>query len=122
MVQTLEINIADPVSAHAGQVVFPVRPPLDPHVVAGDLGLRPGRRLVFFARAGDELVVVVGPGFVVVVDGRQIGVVENVEQLVGPVAGLQIQLPVLQLPAALVDVLVFPLAWDSRCRVCSPHC
>ncbi len=65
---------------------------------------------MLLAWAGNKFVVVVCPGFVIVIDGRHIGVVKNVEKLMGPATGLECQFPVFQPPSAFIDVLVLPLA------------
>ena len=87
---------------------------LGPHwisssALAGELRVRARDRVVLGQRRGDQLLVVVGPGLVVVVDLRQVGVGEDRQQLLDPPAGLQPQ-PALavELPAAAPLLLVLP--------------
>jgi hypothetical protein len=58
--------------------------------------------------AVDQFVVVVTPGFIVIVDSRQVRIMKNVESFVQSAACLQFQLSVFKMPAAAVDILVLP--------------
>ena len=68
-------------SQFADQVTFVSSP------VISDLGRATGVSLP--ARRGEQVLVVVGPGLVVVRDRRQLGVGEDGEQLLDPAAGLE---------------------------------
>ncbi len=84
-------------------------PPPQVEALAGDLRLRPRRRLAVCRRRRDQVLVVVGPGLVVVVDARQVGVPEDVGQLVQLAAGAQLEAALaveLPAPAPLALVLV----------------
>ena len=75
--------------------------------------------------AVDKLVVVVTPGLIVIVDGRQVRIMKNVESLVQFAASLEFQLCVFKMPAAAVDILVLPFLGVSNPRfalhVIEPH-
>src|SRR6185312_12279662 len=95
----------------ATQVVVPVGAPGDRGVRTGDLRLGPGRRGGVRWWCGHQVVVVVGPRLVVVGDGRQVGVGEDVQQPLDPRARAQRQPAALgQRPAALPPVLILVLA------------
>jgi len=94
----------------AGEVVIPVGAPLDLlHGASGQLGLRPGDRVVLGQRRGDQLLVVIAPRLVVVIDRGQIRVVKDGQKLLDPPAGLQPQ-PALavEFPAAAPVLVVLP--------------
>ena len=114
-----------PVVGDAGQVVLPVGPPFDVHVLAGDQGFGAHGRLVAPFAAGDEVFVVVGPGLVVVVDGGQVRIVEDAGQLSGGAARPQGKPSVLLLPSPAVNVLVLPALGIADARfgfhVVEPH-
>ena len=80
---------------------------------------------MFFFRTGYQFVVIICPGFIIFVNGRQIGIVEKVEQFVPATTGLERQPTVFQFPSAFVNVLVLPLAWiaDSGLafHIIKPH-
>ena len=91
----------------AGEIVVPVRAPGDLGFLAGDERARPGDRDVVLGGRGEQPVVVVRPGLVVVLDGRHERVGEDGEQPVQPPAGAQPQPPAPgELPAALPPPLV----------------
>src|ERR1044072_4116995 len=77
----VEVGIVVCVDLRAAQVVVPVWPRLDGgHVFAGDHrnGARGG--LMLAQRRVEQVLVVIGPGFEVVVELRKIGVIEDVGQ------------------------------------------
>jgi predicted phosphatase len=75
--------------------------------------------------AVDKLVIVVTPRFIVIVDGRQVRIMKNVESLVQLAACLEFQLSVFKMPATVVDILVLPFFGISNPRfalhVIEPH-
>ena len=94
----------------ACQIVFPVRAPGDFfHGVAGDHRQRACGRRRLGQRRILQARIVVGEGLVVIVDLRQIRIGENVQQLRHAAAGFQLQLAVVQHPAAFPFLLVLPL-------------
>ena len=80
----------------ATEVVVPVRRPLHLHRLAGDQAPRRRDRHLLAQRGVGQVLVVVGPRLVVVVDGRHLRVGENRGELLDPPTGAQPQ------PAALV--------------------
>src|SRR5215831_14049926 len=117
----VEVRIVVGVNLRTAQVVVPVRPCLDGvHVLASNH--RDGARgwLIVAQRRVEQVLVVVGPGFEVVVKLGQIGVVEDVGER-SPLA-LQAQpQPLLSLafdhPAAAVLGLVLPTCRVSGTRL-----
>ena len=80
--------------------------------LAGDQRPRLGDREVVAERRRGELLVVVGPGLVVVVDGGQHRVAEDAEQLPDPAAGLEREpAAAVERPAALPLLLVLVAPW-----------
>ena len=59
--------------------------------------------------AVDEFIVIIAPGFIVIIDGRQVRIVKNVDSFVQPASCFQRQLSAFQMPAAMVNFLIFPL-------------
>ena len=97
--------------SRATQVIVPVGGPFNlADVPAVDLGDRLGGRLGLLARLGaHQVLVLVGPGLVVILDGGQVGVVEEGSQLLEAAAGLGLDLAGCRaLPAALPLFLVLP--------------
>src|SRR5690606_17347261 len=91
----------------AGQVVVPVGAPPHLHRLAGQQRPGPGHRRVVAQRRADQVVVVVGPGLVVVLDGRHQRVGEDGRQLLDPPAGPRFEpAGAGARPAALPPVLV----------------
>src|SRR6185437_10316871 len=117
----VEVRIVVGVDLRTAKVVVPVRTGLDGvHVLAGDHRDGARGRLLVGQRRVDQVLVVVGPGLEIVVERRQIGVVEDVAQR-APLA-LQPQpqalLPLaVDHPAAAVFGLVFPTCRVSRTRL-----
>ena len=97
--------------SRATQVIVPVGGPFNlADVPSVDLGDRLGGRLGLLARLGaHQVLVLVGPGLVVILDGGQVGVVEEGSQFLEAPAGLGLDLAGRRaLPAALPLFLVFP--------------
>ena len=95
----------------AGKAVVPVRAPLDRHRLAGEQRLRLGDREVVAERGVGELLVVIGPGLVVVPDVRQQRVGEDRQQLLDPAARPELEPAVAaQHPAAPPPLLVLVAA------------
>ena len=104
-------RIAELGMRRAPEIVVPVGGPLDLHVLAGNQGLGLRHRKIVAGRGVDEVLVVVGPGLVVVVQLRLDRAGEDAEELGQPAAGLQLQLPAaVQFPAALPLLLVLVTA------------
>ena len=83
----------------------------------------PRGRLVRPLRRVEQILVIVGPWLVVVVHGRHVRVVEDVDDGLRLAGGLQLAAchrPTL--PAAVVLLLVLPGRGDSRCRAWFPRC
>ncbi|CDZ88744.1 conserved hypothetical protein [Rhodococcus ruber] len=78
----------------AAEVVVPVRRPFDLHRLAADQTSRRRHRDLVAERRGGEVLVVVGPRLVVVVDRRHLRIREDPEELVPPAAVPQPQPPV----------------------------
>jgi hypothetical protein len=74
-----EIHITRTGGADSGKIIFPIGTPFQPYGFAGDQGLGPGGRLVFFGGPRDQLVIIIGPGLIVFVDIRKIRVVKNLQ-------------------------------------------
>src|SRR5581483_5417154 len=108
LAETGEVWVVGGVDGRAAEVVVPVRPRLDLHVPAGDHRDRPGGRLIVSLGGVEQLVELVRPRLVVVVDRRQRGVGEDVRERAAAALELQLQLPPSLLPAALVALLVLP--------------
>ena len=105
-----EVGVGGRVLGRPGEVVLPVGPPLDRHRLAGDGRQRPRDRLVLGRRRAGQRVVVEGERLVVVVERRQVGVEEDVEQAPAsatPLFSSQAALAV-ELPAAVPGLLVLP--------------
>src|SRR5829696_8449125 len=91
-----------------GEVIVPIRTPIEVHRLAGELRDRPRHRLVLGKLRVRQRLVVVGPGFVEVVYGGEVRVKEDVCELSQLAAGLELELAVLtQSPAAFPAFLVF---------------
>ena len=75
----------------AAEIVIPVRRPRHLHRLPADQAARRRHRHVLAQRRGGEVLVVVGPRLVVVVDARQLGVGEDPRQLAQPTAVAQPQ-------------------------------
>ena len=120
--QVLQVGVVARVVRRAAEVVVPVRPHLDVHRLPGDHRDGSRRGLVVHRRRLDQVEVLVGERLVVVVDHRQVRVVEDVEQPPLLARSLEVDARRFLLPPALVDGLVFPLAWDSRSRAWSRRC
>jgi len=113
--QVLQVGVVAGVVRSAAQIVVPVGAALDVHGLARDQGDGPGGDLVVRFGGLDQVQVLVGPRFVVIVDDRQVGVVEDVQQALLLAGGAQLELAVLVLdPTALERLLVFPLAGITR--------
>ena len=105
-------RIAVAVFGGATEVVVPVRRPFDLRILAGDQRFRPGHRGVPLGGGGGEVLVVVGPGFVVVLQFGQDGVAEDGEQFPPPSATFEFQIAAaVQFPAAPPFLLVLVGAW-----------
>src|SRR5690606_16089174 len=106
----LEQRVAAARTEFAAQVIFPVRAPVDlVHLAAGQHRHRPGRRRGLAQRGVLQVFVVVGERFVVVVDGRQVGVGEQVRQNLQLAALARFDLAGGRArPAAVPARLVFP--------------
>jgi hypothetical protein len=92
----------------AAEVVIPVRRPGDLDVLAADQRLRSGDWGVFLQRCGREVLVVICPRFVVVVDARQLGIAENGQQLAQPPPAFELQAATpIKRPASAPALLVF---------------
>lgn len=89
------IRIQQPGVVGACQIVFPVRPPVQFHIFPGYLRLRPRDRLVLPFRTLLQLLIVVIPRLIIIIDRRLIRVMENIHQPLGAAAGAKLQLPVL---------------------------
>lgn len=109
-VQAVEIDISGTGFRQPGQVILPVGPPCDIQGGAGQAGPGPDHGLVIFLGAVDQAVIVIIPWFVVVIDDRQVWIMENVDPFVDPASGCQFQPFALQGPAAPVNLLVFPFS------------
>jgi len=107
--QRAEVVVVLRVDRRAAEVIVPVGAGFHVHRLPGDHGDRARRRLVIAGGSIEEVLVVVRPRLVVVVEGGQGGVVEQVAQPPGTALQLQPQsvLPGL-FPAAAVLLLVFP--------------
>ena len=105
--EAFEVGVGDGVLGRAGQVVLEVAAPSDGHVPAGQGGDRVRARVRRAERSVDDGLVVVRPRIAVVVDGGQVRVVEDRQQLAQPAARPQLQ-PALavQRPAAVPVPLV----------------
>ena len=127
VLDALEHRVLVPVLDRTAQVVVPVRAPLGGHGFPRDQGVGPGHREVLLPRRSvQQVLVVVGPRFVVVVDLGHLRVAEDVEQLVEPAAALEAQPAALgDLPAALPFLLVLVLPGVAETRtglhVVEPH-
>ena len=105
-----EVAVLGAVLELARQIILPVRAPLDLlHGAPIDQRARARGRGGLGERARLEMGVVVGEGLVVVVDLREIGVHEQVHEALDPTAGLELQLAVLDHPAAVPLALVLPV-------------
>ena len=111
-----QVGVGDGVLGRAGQVVVEVAAPSDGHVLAGQRGDRVRARVRRAQRGVDDGLVVIRPRVAVVVDGGQVRVVEDRQQLAQPAARPQLQ-PALavQRPAAvpLLLVLIAPRVADA---------
>ena len=110
----------------AAEVVVPVRTPGDGHGTAGDQRLRPRHRGVLLGGGAEQGVIVVGPGLVVVVDGRHRRVAEDRHQSLQSTARAQLQpASAVDHPAAAPALLVLPAARvplaGSGLDVVEPH-
>jgi hypothetical protein len=111
----------------SGEVVVPVRAPLDRvHRLARQLRTGAGDRVVLGERRGDQLLVVVGPRLVVVVDHRHVRVREDAQELLDPAAGLEAQATLaIELPPSVPLFLVLPALRIAESRlgldVVEPH-
>jgi hypothetical protein len=76
-VSAFEIRIVLRVDRRTAEVVVPVGPGFDVHVLARDLRDGPCRGLVVALRRVEEIVVAIGPRLVVVVEARLVRVVEE---------------------------------------------
>ncbi len=104
----LEYRVLGDELGAAGQAVVPVGAPRDLHRLAGDQRPGPGDRGVVARRRGDQVVVVVGPRLVVVLNRRHLGVGEQRQQPLEPSAAAQRQPPSpVEPPPAAPGVLVF---------------
>jgi hypothetical protein len=108
IIQIPEVHVSLPGRSDTGQVVFPIRPPLDPHWFIRDQGFGTDRWLVFSQRAGRELLIIIGPWLVIVIQAGHVGIVENGEQLFRSAAGLQGETAAIGFPAATVPMLILP--------------
>lgn len=103
-----------------GEVVLPVRAPLDLHALTRDERARAGNRLMVAALGVDESLVVVRPRLVVIVHLRLVRMIEELQQALRLRAGAQRELAIFaELPAALPLLLVFPVLRiaDARLRL-----
>ena len=104
----------------AREIVLPVRPPLDLHALLRDQGARARHGLMVLASRMDQRLVVVCPRLVVVIKLGLIGMVEELHEAHRLVrAGGERKLAVLDLPAALPLLLIFPIlrVADARLRL-----
>lgn len=108
VLQPLKIHITRAGGAHPGKIVFPVGSPFEPYGLPRDQGFRSGRWLLLLLGAGDQLVIIIGPGLIVLVDTGQIRVVKYVQQFSRPTAGSETKLSS-HLPATFVKSLILPL-------------
>ena len=98
-----------PCGLSVGEVVLPVRPPLDLHALLRNQRARTRYGLMVAPFCVNQRLVVVRPRLVVVV---HLGLLRMVEQLCKArrhAAGLESEHAVLQLPAALPLLLILPL-------------
>ena len=101
----------------AREIVLPVRPPLDLHALLRDQRARARHGLMVLATRMDQRLVVVGPRFVVVVKLRLVGMVEELHEAHRLVrAGSERKVAVLDLPAALPLLLIFPILRVANAR------
>src|SRR5690606_21798638 len=96
----------------AREVVVPVRAPADLHVLAADERLGPGDGHVLLLRRRREVLVVVRPRLVVVVDRRHLRAREDRQEVLEPTARLELQATArVERPATLPAFLVLVGAW-----------
>ena len=115
-IQTLKVDVTPACLAQTGQIIFPIRSPLEFDVITGQLRARSNGRLMPAFGAADKLVVIVTPELIVIVDGRQVRIMKNVEPLVQFAARLEFKLSVFKMPATVVDILVLPFLGVSNPR------
>ncbi len=121
-----EVGVGGRAPGGTGEVVLPVRPPLEVERLAGQLRLGPGDGLVLLQGRGRQRLVVVGPGLVVVVERGEVGVEEDVGELPERPAGTEAELATaVEPPAAAPLPLVFPALRVAeaglRLDVVEPH-
>jgi len=107
--QVLQIRVFARVIRRAAQVVVPVRARLDVDRLAGNQRHGPGRRLIIHGRRLDQIEILIRKGFVVIIDDRQVWVMEDIAEALDLACALQFDRIAVLFPAALIDILVFPL-------------
>lgn len=114
----LEVDILYRFNIYATKIVFPGSAPFDlVHDFARYVADWLGGRCRFHERRLLQLLVIEGIGFVVFIDGRQQSIAEDASQEPRARPALQLQLSVLDLPAALPSVLIFPLLRVAGARL-----
>ena len=102
----------------AREIVLPVRPPLDLHALLRDQRARARHGLMVLATRMDQRLVVVGPRLIVVVKLGLIGMVEELHEAHRLVrAGGERKVAVLDLPATLPLLLIFPILRVANARL-----
>ena len=91
------------------QIIFPVRPPFDIHALLSNQRTRTRNRLMVLPLRADERLIVIGPRFIVVIELRLIRMIEELQQALRLRTGTQLQLAILEFPAALPLRLVLPV-------------
>ena len=92
-----------------GEVILPVRAPFDLHALLRDERARTRHGLVVAPLRVDQRLIVVRPRLIVVVHLGLLRMVKELREARDLAAGLEAQLAVLQLPAALPFFLILPL-------------
>ncbi len=121
----LQVRVVPGVDLRPAQVVVPVGAGPDLHRLAGHQRDGRGGGLVVAGRRVEQVPVAEGERLVVILEGGQRRVIEQLEQAAELRMEAQAQLAVLVDPAAAVFVLIFPLGRIPRSRprldVVPPH-
>lgn len=124
-IEIFEIDIIHAGRVHACQVIFPTRPPRNFRRLTRESGSWSGSRLSCTERTCYKILVIVGPGLVVIVNGRKIRVMKYLQELLYSAACSKPQRSLLEYLSPTVFTLILPFLGiaDSRLglHVVEPH-